>query len=69
MLGLLKSGGRKNLPLPYDLYTLWDYLFVYCVRIAGAMDFKIYCKVDLHVIILRIGNDLSLEFRVEKERG
>ena len=23
---LLKSGGRNNLPLPYDLWRLWDYL-------------------------------------------
>ena len=29
MLGLLKSGRRKNLPLPHDLYRLWDYLYLF----------------------------------------
>ena len=26
---LLKSGGRKNRPLPYDLWRLWDYLYLF----------------------------------------
>ena len=24
-----KSGGHKNLPLPYDLWMLWNYLYRY----------------------------------------
>ena len=24
----MKSGGHKNLPLPYDLWRLWDYIYL-----------------------------------------
>ena len=41
MPALLKCGDRKNLPLPYDLCRLWDYLlWLRCI-----------CYMSLHVIM------------------
>ena len=38
MLGLLKSDGRTNLPLPYDLCGLWDYLLNLFYICYGSID-------------------------------